>query len=355
MNAAATTRLDRFVHFGRTPESIAGVEDSGRVPRAIFTALLMWAGGIIPFISVLQHDGNATAASLGLYLSLGPFLVVGYVVTRLTGKILGILPLAAILWVTLLGTVSDFYMESAPIIALVLTATFVAWMGTSVSPQYLAATIGGVLVSGVLSADEYLIDRLIVVGLGAAFVVFVVGKRSDEIHQATSDREVLLARLAHESRHDNLTGLGNRALLVDELSHVLADQRPGVVGLALIDLDLFKQINDDHGHLTGDEVLVEIGRRLQAYALDRGTAVRIGGDEFALLIDSPTAPATEMTRELEAALRWSWVREGASIEIGASVGVSIRDRRSASLEGLFSAADRAMYERKAQRRLDETV
>lgn len=355
MNDAASTRVERFVHFGRTPECIAGVEDSRQVPRSIFTALLMWVGGIIPFISVLRHDGTATAESVGLYLSLGPILVAGCVAVRLTGKIPGVLPLASILWVTLLGTVSDFYLESAPIIALVLTATFVAWMGTSVSPQYLAATIGGVLVSGIVSGDEYLVDRLIVVSLGVAFVVLVVGRRSDEIRQATSDREVLLARLSHESRHDNLTGLGNRALLVDELSEVLGGDRPGVVGLALIDLDQFKQINDDHGHLTGDEVLVEIGRRLQAYALDRGTAVRIGGDEFALLIDSPTVSADEVTRELEGALRWSWEREGASIDIGASVGVSIRDRRSASLEGLFSAADRAMYQRKAQRRLDETV
>ena len=128
-----------------------------------------------------------------------------------------------------------------------------------------------------------------------------------------------------------------------------------MVGLALIDLDRFKQINDAHGHLTGDEVLVEVGRRLRAYALDRGTAVRIGGDEFAMLLDAPTASAAETTRELEEALRWSWFREGETIDIGASVGVDIRERRTASLEGLFSAADRAMYRRKAARRQDEIV
>lgn len=353
MTAAGPTWVDRIVCFGRTPEPIHGVEDTGRVPRVVAVAIVFWSAGIVPFLSVSMQDGVATTATMALYLSLGPLLVAGYVGARVTGRMMGVLPLAAIIWVTLLGTVSDFYLASAPIIALVLTATFVAWMGTSVAPQYVLSTVGGVLVTGIVADDAYLMDRLLVVALSAAFVVFVVGRRSDEVRQATDDRELLLARLAHESRHDNLTGLGNRALLVDELSHLLADNRPGTVGLALIDLDRFKEINDDYGHLTGDEVLVEVGRRLQAYALDRGTAVRIGGDEFALLIDTPHVSAAAMTRELEETLTWSWVRDSDAIEVGASVGVDIRDRRQASLEGLFSAADRAMYQRKATRKADK--
>lgn len=352
MTATATTWVDRLVHFGRTPEEIHGVEDTGRVPRVVGSAFILWAAGFVPFVSVSMSEGSARTATIVLYLAFGPILAAGYFAARATGRLLGILPLAAIVWVTLLGTVSEFYLGSAPIIALVLTATFVAWMGTAVAPQYVLATVGGVLVAGIVSDDVYLVDRLLVVALSGAFVVFVVGRRSDEIQQVAADREVLLARLAHESRHDNLTGLGNRALLVDELSRVLSDKRPGHVGLALVDLDHFKQINDEHGHLTGDEVLVEVGRRLSAYALDRGTAVRIGGDEFALLIDVPHGSATAITRELEETLTWSFVREGRSIDVGASVGVDVRDRRQASLEGLFSAADRSMYQRKATRKLD---
>lgn len=355
MTAASSNWVDRIVRFGRTPHVIHGVEDTGRVPQLIATAFVLWASGIVPFISVSTSEGVATASTIALYTSLGPPLVAGYFAARATGRLLGVLPLISILWVTMLGTVSDFYLSSAPIIALVLAATFVAWMGTSVAPQYVAATIGGVFVAGLVAGDEYLIDRVLVVALSAAFVVVVVGRRSDEIHRTAEDREVLLARLAHESRHDNLTGLGNRALLVDELSHVLVDPRPGTIGLALIDLDEFKPINDEHGHLTGDEVLVEVGRRLQAFALDLGIAVRIGGDEFAILIDRPRGSAAAMTRELEDTLTWSWVREGEPIEVGASVGIEIRDRRQASLEGLFSAADRAMYERKAARRVEKPL
>ncbi|MEM7140765.1 MAG: GGDEF domain-containing protein [Actinomycetota bacterium] len=353
MTAAAPTLMDRIVHFGRIPEPIAGVEDAEKVPRVLAAALALWFCGIVPFYSVTVQEGLDAAPAVGLYLTLGPVLVAGYVAARRTGQLVGFLPLAAILWVTMLGTVSEFYLAGAPMIALVLAATFVSWMGTRVAPQYLGVTVGGVFVAGLVASDPYLIDRLVLVSLSCAFVVVVVGQRSDEVRQASADREVLLARLAHESRHDNLTGLGNRAVLVEELSALLVDKRRASVGLALVDLDLFKQINDEHGHLTGDEVLIEVGRRLQTFALDRGTAVRIGGDEFAVLINEPATSPAGLTSELEAALRWSSVREGRTIDVGASVGVSVRDRRSATLEGLFSAADRAMYERKAERRQNE--
>ncbi|MEZ5165141.1 MAG: GGDEF domain-containing protein [Acidimicrobiales bacterium] len=81
--------------------------------------------------------------------------------------------------------------------------------------------------------------------------------------------------------------MGNRMLLIELVSESLAAGSARTVGLAFIDLDLFKVVNDRHGHVVGDEVLIEVGRRL-LFAGPSGTPIRIGGDEFALPFPTPT-------------------------------------------------------------------
>jgi diguanylate cyclase (GGDEF)-like protein len=341
--------LDRLIYFGRPRREIHGIEDTGRLRRLHLAALLFWGTGGVPFAMVVSSEEASTATAIAIYVAMGPVLGVSLLVATKADRLLGITPLAAIVWVLMLGNVSDFYLQGASMVAIVIGATFVAWMGTEVAVPYAIAIVGGVFVAGWLAGDVYLFDRVILVALSAAFIVSVLGRQSDEIRQMAEDREVLLARLAHETRHDTLTGLGNRAQLVDELSFALADAAVSSVGLALVDLDYFKVINDTHGHLVGDAVLIEIGERLSTACTSEQTAVRIGGDKFAIIFRNPTESANHLVGRIEGAVSWSFIHDGAVVAVGASVGASVLPREVASLERLFSSADQAMYQRKAVR------
>jgi diguanylate cyclase len=90
-----------------------------------------------------------------------------------------------------------------------------------------------------------------------------------------------LAQARRSARTDELTGLGNRRAVIDDLDAALAAGGP--VGLLLVDLDGFKAVNDTHGHVAGDQVLRTLGARLNAAAANRCVVARLGGDEFAVL------------------------------------------------------------------------
>ena len=94
-----------------------------------------------------------------------------------------------------------------------------------------------------------------------------------------------IARDVTAQMHDSVTGLANRVALIDRLAQALValERRPGRVGLLFLDIDGFKSINDTLGHHVGDQVLVEVGKRLTRVARRFDTAVRYGGDEFVLL------------------------------------------------------------------------
>ncbi|WP_293678543.1 EAL domain-containing protein [uncultured Phenylobacterium sp.] len=94
----------------------------------------------------------------------------------------------------------------------------------------------------------------------------------------------------HMAYHDHLTGLPNRALFSDRLAHALSDLRRGggPLGVLALDLDRFKLVNDSYGHAAGDELIIEIAKRLRGLARDNDTVARLGGDEFAILCASAT-------------------------------------------------------------------
>ena len=107
-----------------------------------------------------------------------------------------------------------------------------------------------------------------------------------------TERKRAEEQLRHAALHDPMTGLANRALFVDHLQQALArNQRTQERGFAVLflDLDRFKSINDEFGHLAGDALLVEIARRLQACVRAVDTVARFGGDEFAILLEDPGA------------------------------------------------------------------
>jgi diguanylate cyclase (GGDEF)-like protein len=164
----------------------------------------------------------------------------------------------------------------------------------------------------------------------------------------------LVDRLRHEALHDSLTGLPNRAALEAEVASALADVRAGIrVGLALLlmDLDGFKEVNDTLGHLHGDLLLIEVGRRLQQTVPPGAFVARLGGDEFAVLLaDAQEEGALAVAREIRTALEEPARVEDVRLEVGASIGVSLGPLHGREVGALLKSADVAMYAAKSGRR-----
>ena len=160
-------------------------------------------------------------------------------------------------------------------------------------------------------------------------------------------------RLSHQALHDRLTGLPNRALLLDRLEQALSRRPTGHdgVALALIDLDNFRSVNDSLGHVGGDTVLREIGRRFTAAVRPEDTLARFGGDEFALLCTSTADDqiAMAMVRRLLESCSRQLAVDGALLTVTASAGValtSVLQGRASSSEALLREADIALYRAK---------
>ena len=160
--------------------------------------------------------------------------------------------------------------------------------------------------------------------------------------------------LEHLARHDALTGLPNRRLLEERLAQSLARLRRhgGEVGLLFIDLDDFKRVNDDMGHEAGDQVLRAIAERLRRRVREVDTVARLGGDEFVVLVDAAPPPAQMATlaQGLVEAIQAPIPLAGASVTIGASVGIGRAPQDGQTAAELMAHADRAMYDAKPRGR-----
>jgi diguanylate cyclase (GGDEF)-like protein len=151
---------------------------------------------------------------------------------------------------------------------------------------------------------------------------------------------------------DDLTGLGNRRHLLDRLDQAIADTNADgdELALLLIDLDGFKELNDTLGHHAGDEVLRQIGPRLDEVLRTGDTLARLGGDEFAVILHpGDEAAASAAGLRLRAALEQSFAVGGIRVHIDASIGIAMFPRHAPDGAGLLQRADVAMYEAKRTR------
>ena len=166
----------------------------------------------------------------------------------------------------------------------------------------------------------------------------------------STDRKKLESDLAHQAFHDPLTGLANRALFLDRITHAQATQRRTAQHLAVIfiDLDDFKTVNDGMGHAAGDVVLISVADRLRSCVRDADTCARLGGDEFGILLEGLDGPAEvyDLGARLLEAMAEEIEIDGKALVINASLGIVVAagDEDPASL---VRNADLAMYQAKA--------
>ncbi|WP_328476432.1 GGDEF domain-containing protein [Actinoplanes sp. NBC_00393] len=190
-----------------------------------------------------------------------------------------------------------------------------------------------VLLSAVLSL-------LLVVRMGV--LGGLVQRRAEALDAALRQQDELRAELEHRATHDSLTGLANRAALTTAIEAATA-RPPGARGwLVLLDLDGFKQVNDNLGHPVGDELLVALGDDFRAVAPD-GLVARLGGDEFAVVLGPATAETVE--ERAAALLRVASLARrvaGHPVQVSASLGLLDLDQAGTVARALHDV-DMALY------------
>ncbi len=158
-------------------------------------------------------------------------------------------------------------------------------------------------------------------------------------------------RLVHNAFHDPLTDLPNRLLFLDRLGLCVSRAKRNsdyLFAVLYMDLDRFKMVNDSMGHALGDQLLVEVGRRLQTSLRDTDTVSRLGGDEFAVLMDDIRHP-NDVTRAVERVREQFLLPmnlDGREVFTTASIGVALSSPGYHSAEDLLRDADTAMYRAK---------
>jgi diguanylate cyclase (GGDEF)-like protein/PAS domain S-box-containing protein len=166
-----------------------------------------------------------------------------------------------------------------------------------------------------------------------------------------SERKAFEEQLTHQAFHDPVTGLANRALFAERVRHAIARTRREhhSVAVVFLDLDDFKTINDSLGHAAGDEVLVEVAKRLATSVRATDTAARFGGDEFALLLEDieGVQEAADTAERVLDALALPLPVAHKELSLRCSIGISVVSKEApAGAEELIRDADAAMYRAK---------
>ena len=173
------------------------------------------------------------------------------------------------------------------------------------------------------------------------------------VFQDITQRKLIEAQLVRNAFYDALTGLPNRVLFLERLTQVFErgkrrnNERYAVL---FLDLDGFKKINDSFGHSVGDDLLIEVARRLESCLRSGDTVARFGGDEFAILIEDikDVTDATNVAKRIQESLRLPLELKEHEILIAASIGIALNCSSYEQPENLLRDADMAMYHAKQQ-------
>lgn len=173
-----------------------------------------------------------------------------------------------------------------------------------------------------------------------------------QTHEDVTQRRQIESRMAHMAYHDALTDLPNRAAFLQSLTQMIdACEGTGEEFAVLsVDLDRLKEVNDVFGHSVGDEILIEVARRMQA-VIAGGVVARLSGDEFGLIIDGKQPEAAlKLAERLGEAVRKEFDFNGKPIRLGLTTGVSIYPQNGANAAALLANADAALFRAKSKSR-----
>ncbi len=312
---------------------------------ALILVIAPWFGGL----AIAVAPGEASpGADLVLFLMCAVSFLTGVFMLRFPNRFPFVL--TPILGALLIGGYS--YLSRGPVplptsamfaTVAVLTALFFAPKPAALLCTWIYACLA---VSEVARSDlrNGLAGAVVASGWGATATVVISALR------ATVGQ--LVERLNHQSRTDALTGVANRLAFVEQGDAALAAATTtSCVGLLIVDLDRFKEINDVLGHGYGDLLLTAVAKRLEGEVGSRGTVARLGGDEFAILLPDLRArrSATEFAAHLVRSLDTEFMLDGTPVTIGASIGVAVGPEDGRRTTALLQAADLAMYQAKRRR------
>ncbi|HNB84135.1 MAG TPA: ABC transporter substrate-binding protein [Pseudomonadales bacterium] len=180
-----------------------------------------------------------------------------------------------------------------------------------------------------------------------ALMLYAINRK---IRREVALRGQVEAELQRMAYSDALTGLPNRLQFFERADQLLKRERrdQGRLALCFIDLNDFKKINDQHGHLAGDAVLSQIGQRLRRAVRESDIVARFGGDEFVVLFDNLDTPddLPRLVDHLQSAIRLPIDHQGVTLHSGASIGTALFPDDGDQIDALLSHADQAMYRRK---------
>jgi diguanylate cyclase (GGDEF)-like protein/PAS domain S-box-containing protein len=176
-------------------------------------------------------------------------------------------------------------------------------------------------------------------------------------HEDVTERRRVEAEIVHLARHDPLTGLANRAEFSARLEHACKrlNRSGGGVTIMMVDLDKFKVVNDTFGHPAGDQLLIEVGRRLRTTVRETDVVARLGGDEFAIIQESGPDQhdgAVALALRIINAISRPFDLNGNRANLGTSIGIVLAPEHETDPEGLLKRADLALYDAKSGGRND---